>query len=206
MKPGWDMFEPSTPIALDPDSIAATASWNAVNIERVRAVRERDPSPGVEREPERFSSGLSSVVDPALCGGLGRAGRPDAEGNVRICAADQWVRSGGADGRTRSGWLTCRTRGPQMNDHESGSGLSTGMMGNATRRWYFWLVAAVVLFGIGVGALVVLGDGKTASGEDDTSLLNGVAWLAWLVSWGGALISVGLGLAAVVRRRTSVRG
>jgi hypothetical protein len=93
-----------------------------------------------------------------------------------------------------------------MNDHESGSGPSTRMIGNLTSRRYFWLVAAVVLFGIGVGALAVLGDGKTASGEDDTSLLNGVAWLAWLVSWGGALISVGLGLAAVVRRRTSIRG
>jgi hypothetical protein len=93
-----------------------------------------------------------------------------------------------------------------MNDDESGSGPSTGMTGNLTSRSYFWLVAAAVLFGIGVGALVVLGDGKTASGEDDTSLLNGVAWLAWPVSWGGALISLGLGLAAVVRRRTSVRG
>jgi hypothetical protein len=35
-------------------------------------------------------------------------------------------------------------------------------------RWYFWFVAAVVLFAVGIGALVVLGDGKTATGEDDT--------------------------------------
>lgn len=63
-----------------------------------------------------------------------------------------------------------------------------------TMRWYLWFGAAVVLFAIGVGALVVLGDGKTATGEDDTSLLNGLAWFAWILSWFGAVISVGLGI------------
>ena len=69
-------------------------------------------------------------------------------------------------------------------------------------RWYHWFVAAAVLFAVGLGALVVVGDGKTATGEDDTSLLNGIAYLAWILSWLGAIVSVGVG---VVRIREATR-
>jgi hypothetical protein len=41
-----------------------------------------------------------------------------------------------------------------------------------------------------------LGDGKTATGADDTSLLNGLAWFAWILSWLGAVICAGIGAVA----------
>ncbi len=55
--------------------------------------------------------------------------------------------------------------------------------------------------------LVILGDGESATGEDDTSLLNGLAWMVWMLSWLGAIISVGLGvvlgsLRGIARHRT----
>jgi hypothetical protein len=70
------------------------------------------------------------------------------------------------------------------------------MTTSATKRWYFWLIAAAVLFVIGIGALVVLGDGLTESGQEDTSLVSGLAWLVWLLSWIGAVVSavIGIGL------------
>lgn len=72
------------------------------------------------------------------------------------------------------------------------------MTTGAKERWYFWLVAAAVLFVIGLGALVVLGDGLTATGEEDTGLVSGLAWLVWFLSWIGALVSavfgIGLGI------------
>ena len=63
-----------------------------------------------------------------------------------------------------------------------------------TMRWYLWFVVAAVLFAIGVGALVVLRDGKTATSEDDTGLVNGLAWLSWILSWFGAVASAGYGI------------
>ena len=67
-----------------------------------------------------------------------------------------------------------------------------------TMRWYHWFVAAAVLFAIGLGALVVMDEsGTTATGEDDTSLLNSLAWLAWILSWFGAIISVGMGVVRI---------
>jgi hypothetical protein len=69
-----------------------------------------------------------------------------------------------------------------------------------TLRWYLWFGVAALLFAIGVGALVVLGDGKTATGEDDTGLVNGLAWLSWLLSWFGALASAGYGIVLGSRR------
>ena len=59
--------------------------------------------------------------------------------------------------------------------------------------WYLWIAAAAVLFMIGLGALVVMGDGQTATGEEDTGLVNGLAWLGWILSWGAAVISAGWG-------------
>ena len=69
-----------------------------------------------------------------------------------------------------------------------------------TARWYLWLVAALILFVVGLGALVVLGDGQTAAGEDDTSLIAGLAWFAWLLSWLGAVTSAGLGIVFGAKR------
>lgn len=69
-----------------------------------------------------------------------------------------------------------------------------------TTRWYLWLVAAPVLFIIGLGALLVLGDGQTATGEDDTGLVAGLAYLAWILSWLGAVLATGIGIAFGVRR------
>ena len=76
-----------------------------------------------------------------------------------------------------------------------------------TARWHQWLFAAVFLSALGFGALVVLGDGQTATGEDDTGLINGLAWLTWMFSWLGAVISAGFGVflgakRVVVRHRT----
>lgn len=61
-------------------------------------------------------------------------------------------------------------------------------------RWYLWVAAAAVLFVVGVGALAVVGDGETASGAEDTSVVNGLAWLAWMLSWVGAAISAAMGV------------
>jgi hypothetical protein len=68
------------------------------------------------------------------------------------------------------------------------------MTTSATKRWYFWLVGAAVLFLIGIGALVVLGDGLTESGQEDTSLVSGLAWLVWFLSWIGAIVSAVMGI------------
>ena len=67
----------------------------------------------------------------------------------------------------------------------------------ATMQWYYWFIAAAVLFVIGLGALAVLGDGETATGEDDTSLVNGLSYFAWLLSWLGAIVSIGMGVVRI---------
>lgn len=72
-----------------------------------------------------------------------------------------------------------------------------------TTRWYRWLVAAAILFIIGLGALVVLGDGQTATGDDDTSLIATLAYLAWILSWLGAVITTGVGIAFGAKRRVT---
>jgi hypothetical protein len=69
-----------------------------------------------------------------------------------------------------------------------------------TLRWYLWFVIAAVLFAIGFGALMVMGDGKTATGEDDLSVIKGLAWVAWILSWFGALASAGYGIVLGSRR------
>jgi hypothetical protein len=60
-------------------------------------------------------------------------------------------------------------------------------------NWFVWIVAAAVLFMMGLGALVVMGDGETAIGEEDNGLVNGLAWLGWVLSWGAAVFSAGWG-------------
>jgi hypothetical protein len=75
----------------------------------------------------------------------------------------------------------------------------------ATKRWYFWLIVGAVLFVLGLGALVVLGDGETATGQEDTSLLNGLAWLVWLLSWIGAVGCVGVSIAKGIGRALTLR-
>ena len=69
-----------------------------------------------------------------------------------------------------------------------------------TARWYLWLVAAPILFVIGLGALVILGDGQTATGEDDTGLIGSLAYFAWILSWLGAVISTGMGIVFGAKR------
>ena len=71
------------------------------------------------------------------------------------------------------------------------------MSRKVTMRWYSWFGAAAVLVAIGFGALVVLGDGKTDTGEDDTSLLNGLAYAVILISWLGAILSVAVGVVLI---------
>ncbi len=71
---------------------------------------------------------------------------------------------------------------------------------DVTAGWYKWLIAAPVLFVIGLGALVVAGDGQTATGEDDTSLLAGLAYLGWILGWLGAVISTGVGIVLGTKR------
>ena len=73
-----------------------------------------------------------------------------------------------------------------------------------TMRWYLWLAAAV-LFAIGIGALEVLGDGQTATGEDDTSLLNGLAWITWMLSWAAAAITFVYGTGLGAKRLIALR-
>jgi hypothetical protein len=65
----------------------------------------------------------------------------------------------------------------------------------ASRRWYLWLIASLVLFAVGFGALVVLGDGETATGDDDTSVIVGLAWFGWVLGWLGAIITLAFGVA-----------
>ena len=77
-------------------------------------------------------------------------------------------------------------------------------------RWFHWFGVAAVLFVIGVGALVVLGGGRAATGDGDLGLLNLIrrpatatgithtlAYGAWLLSWLGALVSIGIGVARI---------
>ena len=76
-----------------------------------------------------------------------------------------------------------------------------------TRWWYLWFVGATVLFAIGFGALMVMGDSETYTGEQDLSVINGLAWFVWVLSWLGAIVSTGLGvilgtLRGVLRHRT----
>lgn len=74
-------------------------------------------------------------------------------------------------------------------------------------RWYHWFAAAAVLFAIGVVALFVLGDGETPTGENDitlnllrlvrrptraTGITHTLAYSAWLLSWLGAIVSIGI--------------
>lgn len=73
--------------------------------------------------------------------------------------------------------------------------------------WYLWFVAAVMLFAIGVGALVVLGDGVTGAGEDGVSLMgllrrpttatgatHTLAYSTWLLSWLGSIVCIAIGI------------
>jgi len=53
---------------------------------------------------------------------------------------------------------------------------------------------------IDLGALAVLGDGQTSTGEDDTSLIAGLAYLAWILSWLAAVICTGTGVVFGTRR------
>jgi hypothetical protein len=69
-----------------------------------------------------------------------------------------------------------------------------------TWDWYVWFGAAALLFSVGVGALVVLGDGQTATGEDDTSLWSGVAWITWMLSWAGSAITFAFGTGLGAKR------
>jgi hypothetical protein len=76
-----------------------------------------------------------------------------------------------------------------------------------TARWYLWLVAAIILVVVGLGALAILGDGQTATGQDDDGLIASLAYFAWILSWLGALISTGMGIGfgakrGIVRHRT----
>ena len=77
--------------------------------------------------------------------------------------------------------------------------------GHITDGWYLYLLGAVILLGLGFGALIVLGDGKTETGEDDTGLVNGLAYFTWLLSWlgaaGCAVLGVWGGARLVSRRR-----
>ena len=72
-----------------------------------------------------------------------------------------------------------------------------------TMRWPYWFGAAVVLAAIGFGALVVLGDGKTDTGADDSSLLNGLAYAVTFLSWLGAIPSVAIGVTLITERSRS---
>lgn len=69
-----------------------------------------------------------------------------------------------------------------------------------TSRWYVWLVTASILFATGLGALVVLGDGQTATGEDDLSLISSLAYFAWILSWFAAVITAGIGVVLSAKR------
>ena len=81
-------------------------------------------------------------------------------------------------------------------------------------RWFHWFAAAAVLFAIGVAALWALGDGEASTDEEGMSLLDllrrpttatgtthTVAYSAWLLSWLGAIVSVGVGVVCFGRPR-----
>lgn len=79
-------------------------------------------------------------------------------------------------------------------------------------RWYHWFVAAAVLFAVGVGALIVLGDGEPSTREDGmwlvdlvrrptkaTGITHTLAYGTWLLSWLGAIVSIGMGIVRIRR-------
>lgn len=79
-----------------------------------------------------------------------------------------------------------------------------------TRRWYLWLAAAVVLFGIGLlFPLLVFTESDTATADYPTGLaavLDAALWMAWWGSWLAAMACAGIGtvlgmLRGVVRHR-----
>lgn len=63
--------------------------------------------------------------------------------------------------------------------------------------WYWWVISAVLLFGVGFAALYV---GDAANSET----VEGLAWFTWILSWATAAataaIGVALGLANLITR------
>lgn len=68
--------------------------------------------------------------------------------------------------------------------------------------WQRWTLYALLLVALGFGALTVLGDGKTDTGEDDLSLLSSAAFLTWLASWALAIAAAAMGVMTIVRNRS----
>ena len=117
----------------------------------------------------------------------------------RVCCRPS---SGGRDafaGRAHASDCKENTIAGEGTDDRSPSQATPPKQAEITDRWRLWLLGAVLLVAIGFGALAVLGDGKTATGEDDTSLLNGLAYFTWLLSWLGAAGSGLLGLVGGVK-------
>ena len=74
-----------------------------------------------------------------------------------------------------------------------------------TAKWHLWLVGAAVLFVVGLATI--------ASAEamididDEDNVFGGLAWLVWVLSWLGAIVTGGIGiilgaLRGLVRHRT----
>jgi hypothetical protein len=73
--------------------------------------------------------------------------------------------------------------------------------------WWRCLILAVVLTAIGFGVLHAAGSLYDSGSESEPTVLGGVAWLLWMLSWAAAAISGAIGVILgimniVVRHRT----
>ena len=74
-----------------------------------------------------------------------------------------------------------------------------------TAKWYLWLVAAAVLFVVGL-ATIASADALIDM-DDENNVFGGLAWLTWVLSWLGAMVTGGIGiilsgLRLIIRHRT----
>ena len=74
-----------------------------------------------------------------------------------------------------------------------------------TAKWHLWLVAAAVLFVVG---LVTIASAEALIDmTDEDNVFSGLAWIVWMLSWLGAMVTGGIGiilagLHLIVRHRT----
>jgi hypothetical protein len=67
-------------------------------------------------------------------------------------------------------------------------------------RWYWWLITAIVLFAAGFGTLILA---DVIIAEGDVSVIGGLMWLTWLLTWAAAAATAAIGIALGTMRLVS---